>query len=52
MMSGCRSLRGVEQLSDVLTPPVRSWLGIARRVPDTTLRDALCSLEPEELRPK
>ena len=27
------------------------WLGIARRVPDTTLRDALCTLEPRFLAP-
>ena len=50
MMSGCRSLREVEVLTDVLTPSVRAWLGIPRRVPDTTLRDALCSLQPGELR--
>jgi len=26
------------------------WLGIARRVPDTTLRDLLCKLTPVQLR--
>ncbi len=28
---------------------MRRRLGIVRRVPDTTLRDALCSIEPEQL---
>ncbi|MBK8997951.1 MAG: hypothetical protein IPM35_19680 [Myxococcales bacterium] len=50
-MAGSRSLREVEQLTDELTPPIRAKLGIPRRVPDTTLRDALSSLEPDDVRP-
>ncbi len=51
MVAGSRSLREVEQLTDELTPPIRAKLGIPRRVPDTTLRDALAALEPDDVRP-
>ncbi len=51
MVAGSRSLREVEQLTAELTPAVRAKLGIARRVPDTTLRDALAALEPDDVRP-
>lgn len=50
MLAGARSLADVEALSLRLTRPIRGLLGIARRVPDTTLRNAMCSIEPEELR--
>ena len=49
MVAGSRSLREVEQLTAELTPALRTKLGIPRRVPDTTLRDALSSLEPDGL---
>ncbi|MCE7892477.1 MAG: hypothetical protein DYH12_22695, partial [Sorangiineae bacterium PRO1] len=49
--AGSRSLREVEQLTAELTPAVRAKLGIPRRVPDTTLRDALAALEPDDVRP-
>ena len=51
LVAGSRSLRDVEQLTAELPPPVRVKLGIPRRVPDTTLRDALAALEPEHVRP-
>jgi predicted transposase YbfD/YdcC len=51
LMAGCRSLKAVEELTDELTLPVRRTLGIARRIPDTTLHDALSMLAPDDLRP-
>src|SRR5512146_481520 len=51
LMAGCRSLKAVEELTDELTLPVRRKLGIARRIPDTTLRDTLSMLAPDDLRP-
>jgi hypothetical protein len=50
MLAGARSLADVENQSERLSRPVRRLLGLRRRVADTTLRDALCSLEPDELR--
>lgn len=50
-VSGSRSLKEVEWLTDELPAEVRRRPGIPRRVPDTTLRDALSRLSPEELRP-
>lgn len=51
MIAGCSSLKHLECMTAALAPAVRARLGIFRRVPDTTLRDALCQLEPAELRP-
>jgi predicted transposase YbfD/YdcC len=51
LMAGCRSLKAVEELTDELTLPVRRRLGITRRIPDTTLHDALSMLAPDDLRP-
>ena len=51
LIAGARSLKDVEALTEELTPPVRRKLGIARRMPDTTLRDALSTLQPNDLRP-
>ena len=51
LVAGCRNLKAVEALTDELTPPVRRKLGISRRIPDTTLRDALSTLAPDDLRP-
>jgi len=50
LMSGCQSLSDVEILSDMLPSASRKLLGITRRIPDTTLRDALCRLGPHALR--
>lgn len=51
MLAGCRSLADAEALSTRMSGPIRRLLGIKRRVPDTTLRNALCSIEPDNLRP-
>ena len=51
LVAGSRSLKDVEWLTDELTPAVRSKLRIRRRVPDTTLRDMLTALKPDDLRP-
>lgn len=49
LLAGARSLADVETQSERLSRPVRRLLGVRRRVADTTLRDALCALEPNEL---
>lgn len=51
MAAGCNSLSQVERLTRDMSSALRRWLGIGRRVPDTTLRDALCALSPETLVP-
>jgi hypothetical protein len=51
MSAGCTSLKTVESLTEVVSSTMRRWLGIGGRVPDTTLRDTLCALTPELLRP-
>jgi hypothetical protein len=51
MVAGARSLAEAERVTQSLSRAARRWLGIARRVPDTTLRDALCTLEPRFLAP-
>src|SRR5918996_2757289 len=50
LMAGCRSLRELEQLTDMLSPAVRRKLKLGRRMPGTTLRGALCELPLNELR--
>ena len=51
LAAGAKGLAEVEDLTQQMTPEIRRWLGIARRVPDTTLRDALLTVNPEVLRP-
>ncbi len=51
LVAGSRNLKEVEALTDELTPAVARRLGIPRRLPDTTLRDALSMLSPDDLRP-
>jgi hypothetical protein len=50
LMAGCKSLGEVEQLTDMLSPAMRRKLKLGRRLPDTTMRDALCQLSLDELR--
>jgi len=50
LMAGCKSLAQAEALTDELSMPVRRRFGIARRIADTTMRDALCVLDPDEMR--
>ena len=40
----------IEDLSERMSQPTRRLLGIRRRLPDTTLRNALCTIEPDQLR--
>lgn len=50
LMSGHKSFREVECLTDEMSLPMRRLLGIGRRVPDTTLRTTLSGIAPDELR--
>ena len=50
MLAGARSVAAVETLSTQMSRPLRRLLGIHRRVPDTTLRQALCRVDPGALR--
>lgn len=49
LAAGATSLLNIEALTSSLSLAARQRLGIARRVPDTTLRDLLIRLEPAEL---
>jgi hypothetical protein len=51
IMTGQKSFADVERLTEDLSMPVRSRFGIRRRISDTTLRDALATVDPAELRP-
>jgi hypothetical protein len=48
MLAGAKSLAEVEEHTRMSTPITRLF-GIQRRVPDTTLRDALCTVDPQTL---
>jgi hypothetical protein len=50
MLAGAQSLADVEELSTRMSTPIKRLFGIQRPVPDTTLRDALCTVEPQTLR--
>jgi hypothetical protein len=50
ILAGCRSLAETEELSDSLSPAARRVVGMPRRLPDTTARDALCAVGLEGLR--
>ena len=50
MLAGAKSLAEVETLSERLSRPMRRLLGVRRRLPDTTLRNALCTVKPDQLR--
>jgi hypothetical protein len=49
MVAGAKSLAKVEALSERMSRPTRRLLGVQRRLPDTTLRNALCTIEPDKL---
>lgn len=49
-VAGCRSLKETELLTVQLSGTVAKALGLLRRVPDTTMRDALMGLQLEEAR--
>jgi len=42
VMAGCKSLWETERLTEALAPAARKALRLPRRLPDTTMRDALC----------
>lgn len=46
---GCKGLKEVEELTAEMPNSVRKLAGIPGRVPDTTLRDFLCMLDPQSL---
>lgn len=46
LVTGCKGLGQVEELTCDLSRPARKLLGIDRRVPDTTLRNFLTKLDP------
>ena len=48
--AGVRSLAQLENMSAEMGRAMRRPLGIMRRIPDTTLRDLLCTMEPRALR--
>lgn len=50
-MTGQKSFADVERLTDDLSVPVRNRFGIRRRISDTTLRDAIATIDPDELLP-
>jgi len=50
VVAGCRSLAGVEALSEKMAAALRGMLCLPRRLPDTTMRDLLPRLRPEGLR--
>ena len=49
--AGGRSLADAERITATLPQAARRWLGIPRRVPDTTMRDALGRVQPGHLVP-
>ena len=52
MVCGARSLRETESQTAQWSPQQRGPLGLGRRrVPDTTLRDLVCAMTPQALRP-
>lgn len=48
--AGAKSLAQLEMLSAETGRAMRKALGMLRRIPDTTLRDVLCVVDPRELR--
>jgi len=48
--AGMKSLAQLENMTAEMGRAMRRPLGIERRIPDTTMRDLLCKMEPRELR--
>jgi hypothetical protein len=46
---GCHGLGEVEEMTEDMPRWVRKLLGIGRKLPDTTLREVLCQLDPNDL---
>lgn len=49
LAAGCKGTQEVEDFSDEMPRCVRKMIGIKRRMPDTTLRDFLCTLDATDL---
>ncbi|HJW76113.1 MAG TPA: ISAs1 family transposase [Thermoleophilia bacterium] len=50
LVTGRRSLAEVEALTAEMSVTMRPVLRVVRRVPDTTARDVLCALDPDDVR--
>lgn len=50
LCAGAKSLAEFEKMSAEMGRAMSRRLGISRRIPDTTVRDALCIMEPRALR--
>lgn len=50
LCAGCKGLAEVESLSGKLAPGLRAGFHVTRRIPDTTMREVLVKLAPEDLR--
>ena len=50
MVAGCNSLADLELLTQSISKAARRWLGLRGRLPDTTARDLLVQVDPQELR--
>jgi hypothetical protein len=51
LAAGAKGLGEVEDVTEQMTPEIKRWIQIPRRVPDTTLRDALVTVKPEVVPP-
>ena len=51
LAAGAKGLGEVEDITEQMTPAMKRWIQISRRVPDTTLRDALVTVKPEHVPP-
>jgi hypothetical protein len=51
LAAGAKGLGEVEDITEQMTPEIKRWIRISRRVPDTTLRDALVTVKPEHVPP-
>ena len=50
LAAGCKGLGELEELTGLLSRPMRKLLGLTRRLPDTTVRDLLVRLPATALR--
>lgn len=49
LAAGCKGATEVEELTKDMFKSVRKLVGIAKRIPDTTLRTFLCKVDPQKL---
>ena len=50
IVAGCKSFSETEKLTAEMSRPMARTLNVRRRLPDTTMRDAMVMVEPDELR--